>query len=1552
MGNNAEDDDDCLVLKPVASTSPAAADVRTGGSDRNDPGVIRTIERIFAASSVRIEIDPLRTCIGPRITRYSYEVVSGDSAFSERSKRRAEILSQLGDYFKVQGIRFDYGWLEVPDANPTSPSVADLLESDEWKKASADPTYIPLLLGVSSDGKPVVAQLGATGSGGYFPHMMICGQVGSGKSELLNTILTALHTCRTPKQLRVVVLHPHPDFFVFEKSPLLNGLVKYTHEHREAVAFMEQMKAIVQKRRTGHDDNGLYRTEPNILFIIDNYECYRIADTRKEEFKRLVEDCTSLGRGAHVHLLVVGSSASSKFLGGGNIDGRISFHTDRESSRYMIGVADASRLMPVGDALYREDYNARCRRVQIPVATDEERKKSVDICKARMSNPAISGSLGGVRRSGDQGRSGSCAEPSPAADLPGRMIRAQCGNCGEPFEFKMCDMVDVTGRPKLKEWVLSQRLFTHVCRKCNRDGVVPYAFTYVDNEKSLLVKVRASRSEALAAEDSKSNVDNGGWDEAWRAEGEHDVRVAVGSLDALAEMIRIVDAGLDPYVVMWGKLALTQDADDPAKKNIMFEGYDPNLDGGSLKYVYLSEKTRKMERMTLFRSAYDAMLAELCKHDYEPLRMAEVVDLASISELVGRCASMDVEPSEKFKQLKAAAKGRDGQAWFALGVAYYNGEGIRQNRFKAFRCFREGAEAGDAEAQSALATCYIHGLGTAVSSLRAGSWYSAAAKQGNPDGLYGKGLLAHYGSELDSVDYAVAKDWYEKAIAAGHARANFSLGALYEEGLGVPKDPRKALELYRVAKERGEQGVDEAYERVRKIVESANGGVATGAEEKTNASGKGDNPMCEVDRLWWENRIRQRASQDRGCEKSELEEIEKAAKAKNAEAQYVMGLTYEKGEVVGRDFGKAREWYEKSSMNGFPKATMAVARFFEKGIGEEAHVGTAYEWYKFALEEQGWEGARPSYERMKRKLEDQERAASGEPNLRKVAIVGVDGSGKTVMLAGLGDLYAHPDANGFFLAPKDFGTSAYVNRQISLMRAGHWPKATVGDEMKGLNWLLRRKKDGGRPVDVCEVSFLDFAGEVYRAAFGINHADDSHELSAQIEQLKSYVRNADDLIVLINLKDVIAHGLTDRRTEEAMWISNSILEYALNDKGGGKIPRASIVLSQADSYADTIGKCGGADKALAEYLPHVANDYSWLDIFAASAVDKTHVDDDGELVPSPDFKTNGLSPVMTWILRGVAPGVVEQSPNLFADAVAEVEAGKKPTDPFEIPIAEIEQELYHSGYREITPQEAVFLMEAANGDPVAAQRKMKRAAKDWFEKGEKYERRSHWIFFNAKRNHALAVECWTKAAELKYRPAQKRLGDFYSDLDNKERDYEVAHKWYLAAARQGEPEAQFEVGKRLNRYMLAPPSDESRLQALKWFRLSADQGHLGSLCQLGCFREHGYCGVRVDDREAYSWYQKAVDGGYKYGATYLIKLHKKHEDYPIDYAKVAPLLQKATANDIESMILYGELLENGLGVAKNLQLALQFYRCAAGDNSNAEVAVARVLKKIGKENGN
>jgi TPR repeat protein len=53
-------------------------------------------------------------------------------------------------------------------------------------------------------------------------------------------------------------------------------------------------------------------------------------------------------------------------------------------------------------------------------------------------------------------------------------------------------------------------------------------------------------------------------------------------------------------------------------------------------------------------------------------------------------------------------------------------------------------------------------------------------------------------------DDVQARQWYAKAAAQGQAKAQFSLGILYFNGEGVPKDYQQALRWFRLAADQGE----------------------------------------------------------------------------------------------------------------------------------------------------------------------------------------------------------------------------------------------------------------------------------------------------------------------------------------------------------------------------------------------------------------------------------------------------------------------------------------------------------------------------------------------------------------------------------------------------------------------------------------------------------------------------------------------------------------------------------------------------------------------------
>jgi hypothetical protein len=82
-------------------------------------------------------------------------------------------------------------------------------------------------------------------------------------------------------------------------------------------------------------------------------------------------------------------------------------------------------------------------------------------------------------------------------------------------------------------------------------------------------------------------------------------------------------------------------------------------------------------------------------------------------------------------------------------------------------------------------------------------------------------------------------------------------------------------------------------------------------------------------------------------------------------------------------------------------------------------------------------------------------------------------------------------------------------------------------------------------------------------------------------------------------------------------------------------------------------------------LPHVSNSYDWLDIFDVTAVDKTVMDDDGNIVPARDFKPVGLRVLMNWILNLKEESSPKKTEPLKKKVVIESSAFRKNSIPDE-----------------------------------------------------------------------------------------------------------------------------------------------------------------------------------------------------------------------------------------------------------------------------------------------
>ena len=247
------------------------------------------------------------------------------------------------------------------------------------------------------------------------------------------------------------------------------------------------------------------------------------------------------------------------------------------------------------------------------------------------------------------------------------------------------------------------------------------------------------------------------------------------------------------------------------------------------------------------------------------------------------------------------------------------------------------------------------------------------------------------------------------------------------------------------------------------------------------------------------------------------------------------------------------------------------------------------------------------------------RNASGGATI-KLLIVGAGAAGKTVAMAGLGDLTLYPDEDGYFFEP-DLPTESFVDEMISGMRQGVWPPASLPNEFHCLNWMIKRREPDvqNQPQTIGKMSVLEFPGEA---------CNNMHDLQCKV-LLKRHVEVADYTIVLINLRDVVlSKGVRERER-----ITKSILDTIFSNDMDVKRPVVAIGLSQADEYSAVVEKCGGPKGVIEKYLPRIAINYGWLDVLAISAVDKTVSGPNGFKIPSSDFTTKGLMPVMSWIWR-------------------------------------------------------------------------------------------------------------------------------------------------------------------------------------------------------------------------------------------------------------------------------------------------------------------------------
>ena len=135
-------------------------------------------------------------------------------------------------------------------------------------------------------------------------------------------------------------------------------------------------------------------------------------------------------------------------------------------------------------------------------------------------------------------------------------------------------------------------------------------------------------------------------------------------------------------------------------------------------------------------------------------------------------------------------------------TAYQTGERVKQDYGKAMEWYLKAANAKDGLACERVAYMYDRGLGVPANKQESLRWLKRSADLGYVPAIYEQGYLYDKGLGLPQ-DITKAKKLYELAAAGGQVEALLALGAMYEQGRGITLDRQEALSYYLAAADFG-----------------------------------------------------------------------------------------------------------------------------------------------------------------------------------------------------------------------------------------------------------------------------------------------------------------------------------------------------------------------------------------------------------------------------------------------------------------------------------------------------------------------------------------------------------------------------------------------------------------------------------------------------------------------------------------------------------------------------------------------------------------------------
>lgn len=342
-------------------------------------------------SSFKVDATIMNITQGPTVTRFELH-----PGFGIKVSKITNLADDIALSLAASGVRIEAPipgksaiGIEIPNEEPSPVPIREVIDTDKFRDFKSKTAFA---LGKDISGNSVIADIA------QFPHVLIAGATGSGKSVCINSLITSILYKAKPNEVKMIMIDPKMvELGVYNGIPHLLIPVVTDPKHAAgalnwAVAEMKNRYQLMKDNKVRNlqgynslmEENGTPENKlPEIVIIIDELADLMLA--AKNEVEDAINSLAALARAAGMYLVIATQRPSVDVITGvikANVPSRISFAVSSQvDSRTILDSMGAEKLLGKGDMLYAARGAIKPVRIQGNFISDSEIENIIEFVK-------------------------------------------------------------------------------------------------------------------------------------------------------------------------------------------------------------------------------------------------------------------------------------------------------------------------------------------------------------------------------------------------------------------------------------------------------------------------------------------------------------------------------------------------------------------------------------------------------------------------------------------------------------------------------------------------------------------------------------------------------------------------------------------------------------------------------------------------------------------------------------------------------------------------------------------------------------------------------------------------------------------------------------------------------------------------------------------------------------------------------------------------------------------------------------------------------------------